>query len=568
MKRTVTLAALFLLTTVSAMASQPLRRTVTRQLADGTTVSVERRGSPTLSWWQTADGRRYTLAADNTLRPLADEMLNHDDTQVAATAPRTAAPHKAMDASTANGLGEYGVSGKGMVNSLGSPLIPVIMVAFSDLDFLPGNTIEKVSRFLNEEGYHDETYAVGSVADYFKHNSYGLFTPRFEVVAKVTLPNTHKYYGGHAGSSTDARRGEAIREAVRLAEQQGVDFSKFATGNKRTPLISLLHAGPGEQEDYGKDFEDFFWAHFSQTSITGSTTTFNSYLLSNETMRYFDENDNLTQEIMTGIGTFCHEFGHALGLPDHYDVNGETNGAGQTPGYWDVMDYQFMYDGYRPMEYSAYERSLMGWLHIADLDNTKLGQQQRLQPLGAMPADGNVAYRIVNPNNECEYFLFENRQANPFYQETFLGKGMLAWHINYDAAIWSYNTVNTYADNQRVKVVPADGAWQPNQDLNKRDNDNKRYTFTGDLFPGYTDAHTFDASCDDFASGHLDNQLANINLVDDTIVFNYTNPTLSTHTTLTPQHSTPSYYDLSGRRLPAAPRQGVYLEDGQLKISK
>lgn len=555
MKKSVFLISLASFAMMSAMASQPLRRVVTRQLADGTTIEVTRRGNTDTSWWESADGRRFQFDANNHLVLAPATKVEEDATKCL---------HKAMNASTENGLGQYGESGLGVINSIGSPLIPVIMVAFKDKDFLPDNTKEKITRFLNEEGYHDEKYAIGSVADYFKHNSYGAFQPRFEVVAKVTLPNDCKYYGGHVGTSNDARRMETVQEAVRLAEEQGVDFSKFATGSS-TPLISILHAGPGEQEDYGADFGDYLWAHFSQSSVSAKTTRFESYLMTNESMRDFTDPEGtiLSDEYMTGIGTFCHEFGHALGLPDMYDVNGYPESEPtETPGYWDVMDYQFMYDGYRPMEYSAYERALMGWLRVVDLDASNNGANFTISPIGNEEIQENMAYRIVNPNNSKEYFLFENRQKNTFYQDNFLGHGILVWHINYDSGRWGGNRVNTENSSLGVRVVPADGAWQPNVDLNKKDAQNQRYTFTGDLFPGYANVKTFDASVSNYYNGQLASGLYNISESGSNISFVYSDsqPVGIDSPTLQPRPS--CYYDLQGHRSAVAPK-GIFITDNK-----
>ena len=40
---------------------------------------------------------------------------------------------------------------------------------------------------------------------------------------------------------------------------------------------------------------------------------------------------------INGIGLFCHEFSHTLGLPDIYPTN-EITEHNQSPEYWDVMD--------------------------------------------------------------------------------------------------------------------------------------------------------------------------------------------------------------------------------------
>lgn len=558
-----TLAISAFATMLSAMASQPLRRTKMMTTEDGTTVSVVKRGGPDFSWWETADGQCYELrsaalgetTAKRVLMPIAKPDATVADKRM----------HKAMMASTENGLGQYGKSGMGTVASIGSPTFPVIMVAFSDLDFLEADNEGKVSRFLNEKGYGDEPNSVGSVADYFRLSSYGAFTPKFEVVGKVTLPQDHLYYGAHTKSANDAHATELIREAVRLAEEQGVDFSKYAV-NGSTPLVSIIHAGPGEHEDYGDDAEDYMWAHFQNGSFTTTTSKFDSYLMTNETMRDFDRYGALTGERITGIGTFCHEFGHALGLPDMYDINHETGGEGETPGYWDVMDYQFMYNGYRPMEYSAYERSCMGWVRVADLYLDGTEETHRLVPVGNATESDNAVYRIVNPANDKEYFLLENRQESPFFVSAYLGHGLQVWHIDYDSHAWNSNSVNTLADRQRVHVVPADGEWQGPELISKKDVAGKRYTYPGDLFPGYTNCTTFDGNLATFQDGSFTGHVVDIaEDADGVITFRFvSNVDAISGPALTAAGS--KAYDLCGRSVSTSSAHGVYIVGGKKMV--
>lgn len=561
-----TLAAMAAFT---AFASQPLRRHVVRVTNEGQRVCVTRCGSEAFSWWEDVDGGRYDYDAMlGQLMPISDKTFSEKlDVVCQGTQPH--GPKRSMNASTEDGLGSYGRSGEGVVASLGEPVIPVIMVAFSDKDFLPENTKEKITRFLNEEGYDDEKYAVGSVADYFRHCSYGAFRPRFEVVAKVTLPNGYKYYGGHSGSSIDVRRMETVRTAVDLAEQQGVDFSKYAKDG-HAPLVSILHAGPGEQEDYGADYEDYLWAHFSQSLFNAKTVTFDSYLLTNESMRDFDKEGNVTNEYMTGIGTFCHEMGHALGLPDMYDVNGGTNGAGHTPGYWDVMDYQFMYDGYRPMEYSGYERSLMGWIEVENIVMNDLETEYILQPLATEALAGHKMYRIVNPGNAKEYLLLENRQENDFYASSFLGEGMLVWHINYDSSKWASNSVNTNAADQRVHVIPADGEWQDNQALNIRDGNGNRYKFTGDLFPGYAHVSNLNSQLDKHLESWFANDVHSIAVNNDgEVSFRIGHLQTEIENAETDAGAAVgACYDLQGRKVKGNGNKGIYIRNEKIIINK
>lgn len=536
---------------IEAQASGPLRRTRTLPLSDTETVEVQKVGNAEYSWYETADGRRWTRDA-RTQRLVRWSGAPHN------------VPCHAYSASGDHGMGTPGTSGRGVVSSVGEPRIPVIMVAYADLDFQEGTDSAKVSRFLNEQGYADEPLAAGSVADYFTACSYGKFSPRFDVVAKVTLQNGYKHYGAHQGALNDAHAADLVREAVELSCAQGVDFAPYAVDGT-APIVSIIHAGPGEHEDYGDDCDDYVWAHFRPMKIPADGVCFASYIINNETLRYFKDGA-VENEPMTGIGTFCHEFGHALGLPDMYDTNGDADGKGDTPGYWDIMDYQFMYDGYRPTSYSAYERSMLGWLPIMPL--TENGAYT-LMPLDAMAPEGSMqAACVVNPQNPSEYFIFENRRKSSFYASAYLGEGMLVWHVDYSETLWNKNLVNTDAALQHVQVVPADGQWQSVKDVNLTDDAGKRYTYAGDIFPGYEEVTVFDGGTATFHLGSLEDAIHDIKVNDDgTVSF-----TFATATGITgiPMEKAPHavIYDMEGRRLKTIPSRGLYILDGRLQQSR
>lgn len=465
---------------------------------------------------------------------------------------------------SADGLGIYGSSAKGVVSSIGSPVIPVILVAYQDRDFMPASTDEKISRWFNEEGYSDERLCKGSIADYFRDNSYGMFTPRFEVVKRVVLSHGLDYYGVHSGSSVDSRRTEMVTEAIDLATAGGVDFSKYDTDGNGVPLVSIIFAGPGEQEDYGDDYERYMWAHYNSLSYNKEGRLFRSYLMTNESFREFDSEGHVTNEYMTGIGTFCHEFCHALGLPDIYDVNG--NGS-QTPQYWDVMDYQFMNNGFRPGCLNAYERCCLGWLELTPLTAASEGKFT-LEPLDVdnlLQREGSRAYIFKNPAADTEYFILENRQQSRWHvarnssNVPLLGSGMLVWHIDYAANAWMGNRVNTTPSHQRVKVVCADGEWQEKKLL--RDTQ----SFPGDLFPGAKEVTQFDNTIEDFYTGGFATVLHSITeLEDGTVSFVIGEESGISAVTNHPALAG-TYYNLAGRTMRQP--EGIHIINGK-KIIK
>lgn len=494
MKHLLTLT-LAVIAVITASATQPLRRPfMTHHQSDGTTIEVRRVGNADFSFYVTRDGLailrdvhgdyRYATLSDDGLAAagIAHEKSQRTATETAGIATSIQAAERLSSlysttpirltrfaSSTSDGLGGYGTPPAGSVSSIGSPVIPVIMAEFSDLAFQDTITTTKLSRWLNEEGYSDEANAVGSVRDYFIAQSDGLFSPTFKVVAKVKVSRGYAYYGANGTSAgSDLRRYDFIQEALDSTCTAGVDFTEFATSNGRVPNVCIFHAGPGEQAAFEEEAEDYLWARFSTHSFTTKTgVIINSFFLGNELFQSYrtadgkveysdaDKNYPIPQKsTMDGIGVFCHEFSHALGLPDFYYTGSDAvvSDTLKTMWNWSLMDYgEYNYDGYRPTGYTAYERSYMGWLDVKELTEPGLYE---LAPFGS-DGDTPQAYVIRNDANSSEYYLLENRQIDTWYPKR-MGSGMLITHVDYSASAWNTTTVNNLPNHQRFEYMPAD----------------------------------------------------------------------------------------------------------------
>jgi M6 family metalloprotease-like protein len=70
---------------------------------------------------------------------------------------------------------------------------------------------------------------------------------------------------------------------------------------------------------------------------------------------------------MAGIGTFTHEFGHVLGLPDYYPTMVMSH---YTTGNWHIMDGgAYNNSGRTPPTYSAFDRFFLNWLVPHRIEN-------------------------------------------------------------------------------------------------------------------------------------------------------------------------------------------------------
>lgn len=348
----------------------------------------------------------------------------------------------------------------------------VILVQFADTKFstVGSDAHQFFNNMLNEPGFTYSNGANGSARDFYLNSSNGRFQPQFDVIGPVTLPEKYSYYGANKGSSVDnpVRLEEFVREACTLAAPS-VDFSQYDHNQDGyIDNIYFFYAGKGEA-DSGDG--NAIWPHsayysdmakdagLSETSLKLNGVEVGNYTCSNEI------NGTLITPQPAGIGTFVHEFGHVLGLADHYDVNyGITTFA---PGSFDTMaQASYNNNGNTPAAFSAYERACLGWLDLTVLKNG-------VDTLNVLPDlnDSNKAYMVpVGGTNDQEYFIMENRQQKGW--DAFIpGHGMLLWHIDYDAKAWEKNELNITGTHQRLDIVEADNKLTDN-------------TRAGDPFPG------------------------------------------------------------------------------------
>lgn len=348
----------------------------------------------------------------------------------------------------------------------------VILVQFADTKFstVGSDAHQFFNNMLNEPGFTYSNGANGSARDFYVNSSNGKFQPQFDVIGPVTLPKKYSYYGANKGSSTDnpVALEEFVREACTLADPL-VDFSQYDHNQDGfIDNIYFFYAGKGEA-DSGDG--NAIWPHsayyadiakeagVTQKSLKLDGIEVGNYTCSNEI------NGTIITPQPAGIGTFVHEFGHVLGLADHYDIY--YGMATFTPGSFDTMDRaSYNNNGNTPAAFSAYERACLGWLDLTVLKNG-------VDTLNVLPDlnDSNKAYMVpVGGTNDQEYFIMENRQQKGW--DAFIpGHGMLLWHIDYDAKAWEKNELNITGTHQRVDIVEADNKLTDN-------------TRSGDPFPG------------------------------------------------------------------------------------
>lgn len=304
----------------------------------------------------------------------------------------------------------------------------LLLVDFSDVKFQPQYDRALYERQMNEVGY-SEYGATGSARDYFIAQSMGKFTPQIDVVGPVHLSQPEAYYGGNS-MGHDGRPDQMVVDACNGAKSQyGVDFSDYDFDNDgNVDFVFILYAGYGE--NYGAP-STTIWPHMSHLSSLG-----NSCQLDGKRIDLYAcscELNGASGTEIDGIGAFCHEFGHVLGLPDIYNT---ANPSYTELGSWDVMDASSYNNNSRtPSSYTAFERYSVGWMDFIELEDP--------QDCVVVPeiTENNVAYRLQTANKN-EFFTIENHQQVGWdkYQG---GKGLMIIHVLYDAGFWNGNAVNS-----------------------------------------------------------------------------------------------------------------------------
>ena len=340
----------------------------------------------------------------------------------------------------------------------------IILVEFPDARFQDEDPLQTWTDIANQEGYADNG-AIGSVSDYFHDQSYGQFQLTFDVLGPVEAAHEHAYYGqnidwGDPLGWFDQNVAELVEEACRSVSDQ-VHFSDYDwNGDGEVDQVFLLYAGHGENDYWTRD-STVIWPHMAslcvdwegyEEGIQLQGVRINTYACSNEINR---------SGKLAGLGTFCHEFSHCLGLPDMYD----TEKGNSVLGNYDLMD-QGCYNGsgWCPLGYSSYERYACGWLtpvEVTDplsvvgidpnIENTRESMLHALRPLIRYPEA--CLYRETIDAND--YYLIEYRLKES-WDLNIPKEGLMAWHIDYDEQAWSENTVNNDPDHLRVERMSLD----------------------------------------------------------------------------------------------------------------
>ena len=306
-----------------------------------------------------------------------------------------------------------------------------------------------------------------SVRDYYKEISYGnldiIPTDLPSDIGWLRAPRTYEHYvnlqyglGYYPQNSQ-----KLVEDLVGLVDSM-IDLSVYDNDiDGFVDAVVIIHSGAGAE--FTSNPSDM-WSHkwslpFPLSSDDG--VTIKDYTIQPE---YWQSSGDMT------IGVFCHELGHIFGLPDLYDIDGDSKGIGT----WSIMSYGSWngYLGSSPAHPDAWCRYQLGFVDPVSIhDNFEEINVAAVEEV-------DVIYRLWSYGESGnEYFLVENRQKVG-YDSYLSGSGILVWYVDEDVF---YNTCQWYPGHvqyghYKVALKQADGLWQLEKSIN--------YGDAGDPFPG------------------------------------------------------------------------------------
>lgn len=357
----------------------------------------------------------------------------------------------------------------------GEVTVPVLLVRFqaSAAPFAP--------EILREHLFTD-TGGSRSLTDYLREVSYGKFLLQGDLQGWFELSHESAYYYVDAECNSICTRAygpiaEMIRQAVGKARDAGVDFSRYDDdGPDGRPdsgdddgfvdLLVVAHSEAGSGCEAGDGswlpginaHEQKYWnlADPHDYLDTGSPRQGGGSIRVNEVVVVPGRGCRVGQ--LPPVGTYAHEIGHALGLPDLVDQDKSSGGI----GIWSLMaEGGAGGDGHSPdtpVHLSAWAKERLGWLQPRPLARD---DRDSLEAVELRPD----AIRIPLGGATDPYYLLEVRSRAGF-DRNLPGSGLLVWRVDpvvVDAwdqarrANADERSVNDEDDRKGVVLIEADG---------------------------------------------------------------------------------------------------------------
>lgn len=304
-------------------------------------------------------------------------------------------------------------------------------------------------KFYEKLLFNDKSGA-NSMRNYYLEQSSGMYTVDGDVTDWVKLKNNAAYYGSnYCGGIVCQRTWLFVQDSLDqwykdqkdagmsdseindylaqfdVWDRYDYDFdNNFNEPDGYIDHFQAIHAGEGEETGGGPQGTDAIWSHrwFAYYNLIGSDgPSFNKFGGVQVGDSDFWVGDYTVEPENGGLGVFAHEFGHDLGLPDLYDVSGNTGGAENSVAFWSLYSSGSYGSngkakagiGSKPTHMSALEKVMLGWSNYLI---GVLGQegQVRLGPAEKITSDAQMLFYIL-PDNEYTTSIGDAYAGTYFY---------------------------------------------------------------------------------------------------------------------------------------------------------
>jgi immune inhibitor A len=340
-----------------------------------------------------------------------------------------------------------------------------------------------------------------SVREYYREASNGRLIVSGRVTAEwLTMPHSYAYYANGSGGldfGSYPRSSQALAEDAMSAaythfdgklgyfDNDGPDgVSGSGDDDGYIDAVCVIHPGLGAEVVAGSAAYNYLWSHEAGTAIympcpgTGSGPGCLPGLVlgSVRGFLYFMVPEYNEFAGDRAIGTYCHEFGHTLGLPDLYDPVNAGLGFYSLMALGNYLPFNGEAPfGSHPGNFDPWCRQYLGFDPIAIPTS---GGSQTLGPA----AGGGGSLRVWTDGQPgTEYFLLENRKRTGI-DKYLPAEGLFVYHVD-DSRQDNLSGPSFY----RVRVVAADGLADLESDPALSGN----YGDDADAWPGTLDRRTW-----------------------------------------------------------------------------
>ncbi|KQX10748.1 peptidase M6 [Streptomyces sp. Root431] len=326
-------------------------------------------------------------------------------------------------------LSEFGTDGSGKLGTAPGPLHNEIPQPDRSVD----NSNAWTADF--DKAYYENLFngSGESMKSYYEKLSGGRYSVTNVVEDWVKVPHNASFYGDNAVEDTggswafvqdtgDAWWNAQIASGKTPAEIDAYlaqfdvwdrnDWDhdgNFDEADGYIDHFQAVHAGMGEDAGGGAQGEDAIWSHrwyvngddygLTGPEVSGVQNKAGGARIGQST---YWLGDYTTEGENGGLGVFCHEFGHDLGLPDYYDTDGGENST----AFWTLMSSGSWLShgaaanqgiGTHPGLMGAEEKLFLGWLDHTDAPLGASGTYT-LNPAQLQVTGKDQAVRVTLPD--------------------------------------------------------------------------------------------------------------------------------------------------------------------------